>query len=54
VAGSGTTSAMSTNERSKRTYRKPELRSLGSIAATTKNMMMGSVTDMMGGLMNVV
>jgi hypothetical protein len=45
---------MPTNERSKRTYRKPQVRELGTIATATQNMMMGSITDMMGGLMMIV
>ena len=45
---------MPTNDRAKRTYRKPEIRELGTIASATKNMVMGSVTDMMGGLMMLV
>jgi hypothetical protein len=42
---------MPTNERSKRAYKKPQVRELGSIAAVTEMMMMGSVPDMMGLLM---
>jgi hypothetical protein len=42
---------MPTNERSKKAYRKPQVRELGSIAAVTQMMMMGSVNDMMGLLM---
>ena len=38
---------MATNDR-KRTYSKPKVRELGSIAAVTQMMVMGSVTDMMG------
>jgi hypothetical protein len=45
---------MPTNHRSKKTYRKPEVRELGSVAAVTQMMMMGSVNDMMGLLMMVV
>jgi hypothetical protein len=45
---------MPMNERSKKAYRKPEVRALGTVAAVTAMMAMGSTSDMMGGRMNVV
>ncbi len=43
---------MAPKDAPKRTYHKPEVRDLGSLAVVTKAMMMGSTTDMMGGEMN--
>jgi hypothetical protein len=44
---------MPNNERSKRTYSKPEVRSLGTISSVTKTMMMGSFADMTARMMGM-